>query len=95
MRFRNGSALVDAIQWDGQNLLEIVMFASGSNDIKGANTGMEWDDYAEQIRREGLKVYTHEGRVDADVGDWIVKAIDGQHFPVKPDVFAQKYERLA
>lgn len=95
MKYRNGSALVDAIQWTGSNLQEIVMFASGSNDIKGASIDMPWEDFERQIARDGLKIYTHQGRVDAHIGDWIIKAIDGQHFPLNAEVFAQTYEQLA
>ena len=28
------------------------------------------------------------------VGDWIITGIKGEHYPIKPDIFEQTYERV-
>lgn len=37
---------------------------------------------------------TLEGRMRADIGDWIVTGVDGEQYPVKPDIFEKTYEEL-
>lgn len=37
---------------------------------------------------------TLEGRMRADLGDWIVRGIKGELYPVKPDIFALLYEGI-
>lgn len=43
---------------------------------------------------EGIYIYTLEGTMRADVGDWIIRGTRGEFYPCKPDVFAHKYEIL-
>lgn len=35
---------------------------------------------------------TLEGRMYADVGDYIIKGIRGEFYPCKPDIFKQTYD---
>lgn len=39
-----------------------------------------------------LKIYTDEGWMYANIGDWIIKGIKGEFYPCKPDVFEETYE---
>jgi hypothetical protein len=39
-----------------------------------------------------LLILTLEGRMLADVGDWIIKGIKGELYPCKPDIFAATYD---
>ena len=39
-----------------------------------------------------VAINTLEGRMRADVGDWIIQGITGELYPVKPDIFAESYE---
>lgn len=39
-----------------------------------------------------IEIDTPEGRMTARFGDWIVKGTHGEFYPVKPEVFAVKYE---
>ena len=39
-----------------------------------------------------LSVKTPEGRMKAEIGDWIVQGIKGEFYPVKPDIFEATYE---
>lgn len=39
-----------------------------------------------------LVIPTLEGEMHADVGDWIIRGIQGEHYPCKPDIFAATYE---
>ena len=37
-------------------------------------------------------IKTLEGEMRASLGDWIVRGIKGEIYPVKPDIFAETYE---
>lgn len=46
-----------------------------------------YDSNAEQIG-----IPTLEGTMTAAVGDWIIKGVNGEFYPCKPDVFEKTYE---
>jgi hypothetical protein len=43
----------------------------------------------------GLRIYTLEGDMKADFGDWIIKGVKGEFYPCKPDIFEATYEAVA
>lgn len=40
----------------------------------------------------GLEILTLEGKMTADVGDWIIRGVKGEFYPCKPDIFEATYE---
>lgn len=55
----------------------------------------EWfeDAIAVKIDDNGLAhIYTLEGVMIANPGDWIIKGIEGELYPCKPDIFEKTYE---
>lgn len=40
----------------------------------------------------GLRIFTLEGNMRADFGDWIIKGVQGEFYPCKPDIFEATYE---
>jgi hypothetical protein len=83
---------ISAIQWTGDNLREVIAFTDGPPDTRTTHASMAWDDYAELVKRDGLKIFTLEGKMSAAIGDWIIKGVKGEHYPCKPDIFAATYE---
>ena len=39
-----------------------------------------------------IEVHTLEGDMRARVGDWIIKGVNGEFYPCKPDIFDKTYE---
>lgn len=37
---------------------------------------------------------TLEGDMRADLGDWIIRGVQGEFYPCKPDIFEQTYEAV-
>ncbi|MDF7636939.1 hypothetical protein PT274_01495 [Leuconostocaceae bacterium ESL0958] len=37
-------------------------------------------------------IETLEGTMKADIGDYIITGVEGESWPVKPDIFKQTYE---
>ena len=53
-----------------------------------------WDDYLSIIERKGMKIPTLEGEMTASMGDYIIKGIQGEFYPCKPDIFEKTYEAV-
>ena len=88
MKFRKKPVIIEAIQWTGDNLKEIIDFAG----LHPSAEKWVWDEYENIVKTEGLKIFTLEGRMNADIGDWIIKGVKGEFYPCKPDIFEQTYE---
>lgn len=41
-----------------------------------------------------LIIPTLEGEMTASLGDWIIKGINGEFYPCKPDIFEATYEAV-
>ena len=80
MRFRKKPVIIEAIQWTGENLVELIAFG-----LTGA--------YLLATDKQ-LQVSTLEGGHIASVGDWIIKGVKGEWYPCKPDIFEQTYELI-
>lgn len=39
-----------------------------------------------------MRIKTLEGVMTASVGDWIIRGVQGEFYPCKPDIFAATYE---
>ena len=42
--------------------------------------------------RAMLRIDTLEGTMTASEGDWIIKGVNGEFYPCKPDIFDKTYE---
>lgn len=45
--------------------------------------------------RLGLLIPTLEGLMEATEGDWIIRGVQGELYPCKPDIFTATYEPVA
>lgn len=95
LRFTKKPVTIEAIQWTGNNLREVVAFTDGPPDTRSHHAGMAWDDYRDLVARDGLKIYTLEGKMLASPGDWIIRGVKGEHYPCKPDIFEATYSPAA
>ncbi|WP_333860820.1 hypothetical protein [Clostridium sp.] len=41
-----------------------------------------------------IMIATLEGVMAASVGDYIIKGVDGEFYPCKPDIFKKTYEKV-
>lgn len=73
--------VISALQWTGDNVLEMCNF-----------TGKEDDKL---LKNNELYIDTLEGTMHASVGDYIVCGVDGEFYPCKPDIFEKTYERVS
>lgn len=83
-KYRKKPIVVDAIQWDGTNDGEIGGF------IFGDKNGMYIESKEDKIV---MKISTLEGIMDASVNDYIIKGVNGEFYPCKPDIFEKTYTK--
>lgn len=43
---------------------------------------------------EGIDIQTLEGVMHASPGDWIIKGVQGEFYPCKPDIFEATYDAV-
>ena len=88
MKFRKRPVVIEAVQWTGDNLAEIIAFTG----LHPSAEKWTWGEYEAVVKLEGLKIFTIEGPMMALVNDWIIKGVAGEFYPCKPDIFDKTYE---
>lgn len=89
MKYRKKPVAIEAIQWTGSNLEEIKAFVG--QDLIYDIYDAAWK--AEQAPPYiSIKIKTLEGVMSASVGDYIIKGVDGEFYPCKPDIFEKMYD---
>lgn len=77
-KYRKKPVVIEAVQFTG-NFDEIEEFVGGD---------------AEYRPGVGLVVATLEGPLHASRNDWIIKGVQGEFYPCKPDIFEATYEEV-
>lgn len=97
-KFRKKPVVIEAVQWTGDNRDEIIEFCSDLVDLKTKRDGclvnvlvVPLDGYRNH-RYSYITIETLEGRLSAQPDDWIIRGVQGEYYPCKPDIFAATYE---
>ena len=99
MKYRKKPVVIEAVQWTGDNEEEIKRFAPVaavfkyimSND-KSTSLCME-KPQSGYIEATTLEINTLEGVMQASLGDYIIRGVNGEYYPCKPDIFEKTYEK--
>ena len=78
MKYRKKPVIVDAVQWNGENLNEVKELG-GSREFRVGP-------------KKSLFIHTMEGIMEGSVGDFIIRGVKGELYPCKPDIFDATYE---
>ena len=88
-QYRKKPVVIEAIQWNGKNYEEIQQFSNGKVAY------FEWvHHYESGVNRDILSISTLEGDMTAMIGDFIIKGVQGEFYPCKPDIFEKTYEEI-
>lgn len=85
MKFRKKPVVVEAVKWTGKNRFEMIQFC---HDL----VIREEFAFGDLSPRSRIYIETLEGQMAAEVGDWIVKGVEGEFYPCKPAIFVKTYE---
>jgi hypothetical protein len=101
-KYRKKPVVIEAVQLLHENWNEICEHANvGSKEDKPNGVyltadGMPHDEPPGDVSlddlRLGLRIPTLEGVMIGEEGDWIIKGVQGEIYPCKPDIFAATYE---
>ena len=83
-KFRKKPVEIEAARYDGtpEGWVRIAHWLRESN----VRIGMD------SVRR--LRIPTLEGNITASPGDRIIRGVQGEFYPCKPDIFEQTYEEV-
>lgn len=85
-RYRKKPVVIEAAQFNGlDDYLGIVQWMKDSGDTHALADEVEY-------RTPIMLVHTLEGTMAASPGDWIIRGVQGEFYPCKPDIFAATYE---
>lgn len=95
MKYKKKPVVIEAV------LLEdnIHSIAKALNFVSGMPVNTEISLLDEQAANaaqmtNGLIIPTLEGDMTASFGDYIIKGVQGEFYPCKPDIFEQTYEKV-
>ena len=77
MKYRKKPVVIEAMQYTGNNYDKVCDFVGKKLDIKGYGVS--------------LIIETLEGNHIASIGDYIIKGVQGEFYPCKPDIFEPTY----
>lgn len=81
MKYRKKPVVIEAMQYTGtkESLEELEKFITGKSLIRVYN---------------GLGILTLEGVMCISKDDYIIRGVQGEYYPCKPDIFAVTYEEV-
>ena len=97
-RYRKKPVVVEAMQLVGTNAETHAVY-----QWIEANTQGSFDPLSEEIPASGVSIdpatgdfliATLEGVMQAKPGDWIIRGVQGEFYPIKSDIFEATYERV-
>lgn len=90
-KFVKKPVVIEAVQipndYDGACIIQQWMIDNGCDDVELVMT-------ADEDVRTYFIVSTLEGDMRGVPGDWIIRGVQGEFYPCKPDIFEQTYERV-
>ena len=77
-KYRKKPIVIDAMQWTGHNTKECMNFVGMDKIIAFP---------------KHFEIKTLEGNHKVTKNDWIIKGVQSEFYPCKPDIFEQTYEK--
>lgn len=90
MKFRKKPVVIDAFKLNDRGFVEDDWFwdAVSNNEIITHNFGKNYSEPA------WCEIHTLEGVMKASNGDYIIRGVNGEIYPCKPDIFEKTYEPM-
>lgn len=82
-QYKKKPVVISAVKWTGDNATEIAEFCGDKARIEFHHAFLYPPD---------LYIETLEGKMYANIDDYIIRGVKGEFYPCKPDIFEQTYE---
>lgn len=88
-KYRKKPVEIDAVQLHMSNMEPLIE--------QMRRDGYEVESFSQPPMRaiSGIKIKTLEGVMQANFGDWIIKGVQGEYYPCKPDIFEKTYDLVS
>ena len=86
-KFEKRPVVIEAMQFTGDNAAEVARWCGGR--IGSEAKASDRTDVA-----YWLDIPTLEGVMKASLGDYIIRGVQGEFYPCKPDIFEATYEAV-
>jgi hypothetical protein len=95
-KFRKKPVVIEAVQLRWDTWSEMCDFLDVGHLAEGKPEGCYLDDEGVpgDGHRLGIQIPTLEGVMIGSENDWIIKGIQGEFYPCKPDIFEATYESV-
>lgn len=93
--FRKKPVTIQALQYTGDNLAEVLAFTG--KHPKWHDYFTSFEHYEEFVKNDDMifKIKTLQGTMKAVPGDWIIRGVNDEFYPIKSEIFAQTYEEVS
>jgi hypothetical protein len=81
MKYRKKPVVIEAMKFDGTNRAPIEKWVGVESDLLSHD--------------QTIKIPTLEGVMMAQIGDFIIKGVQGEFYPCRSDIFQQTYEAVS
>lgn len=78
-KYRKKPVIIEAVQFTGNNVDEILEFAKDSFNNPSTSE---------------IVIPTLEGNMMVSIGDYVIKGVNDEFYPCKPDIFDKTYEEI-
>ena len=85
-KYRKKPVVIEAVQWTGDNFKEMENML-GNLEGEASRAAFDASD-------KSLYIFTLEGEMKCDVGDYVIKGVNKEVYPCKPDIFEKTYEKV-
>lgn len=84
MKYRKKPVVIEAIQFTDDKTEALIRLQEFMDkDIKV---------FYQNFKEPKIEIETLEGIINASIGDYIIKGVNGEFYPCKPDIFNATYE---
>lgn len=89
---------VEVFELTHENIASAIKFMYGDDsvDLRCKMAEDYWERYVDICEGDGgIKIKTLEGVMLASFGDYIIKGVNGEFYPCKPDIFIKTYDIIS
>jgi hypothetical protein len=94
-QYRKKPVIIEATEWNGatEDAIQIIDWVTGNGSYAIYHENIAAGDPTPSFG--WITIETLEGTMRADVGDFIIRGVNNEFYPCKPDIFAKTYEQVA
>ena len=91
-KYRKKPVTIEAVQLNIHNVREVAKWCGA--DLGYTFSITDLGSAFDSAEPDSLDIHTLEGTMAAHIDDYIIRGVQGEFYPCKPDIFEETYEAL-